>query len=74
MTDSYVIVYRDGFWSQPIRDKNLADSVLQLLKACAHGDNRPAYRIRIREKNPYELHLNEADWRTVNCLPKRAQS
>jgi hypothetical protein len=71
MTDRYVIVYRDGYVGEP-REKWSSDAQLDLTRKIF--GRAPAYRIRIRDNNPYELHLTEADWRTVNCLPKRAQS
>ena len=50
MTDRYVIVCRDGYTSYPF-PKVVADRLLASWLKTLHGKTRPAYRIRIREKD-----------------------
>jgi hypothetical protein len=50
MSEGYLIVYRDGLTHGPIRDKPESDLWLEVGLQCQMPSNRPAYRIRIREK------------------------
>lgn len=50
MTDRYVIVCQDGYVSHPL-PKVAADRLLASWLKTRHGQTRPAYRIRIREKD-----------------------
>jgi hypothetical protein len=49
MTARYVIVCRDGHASHPF-SKFISDQLLASWLQTHHGETRPAYRIRIREK------------------------
>jgi hypothetical protein len=50
MTDRYVIVDRDGVHSTPVKNREMSDFDLIYGKNFLPERQRPAYRIRIREK------------------------